>query len=101
HTKSEFQYVSRGIRSLEARTCPYCDEQFASCHMVEHHTRRMHMAQRTEVYGCSECGRWCCTVMALIKHWDKHACPSGRLVIRKPNDTAVPRIRKRDETKVS
>ncbi|GMT36828.1 hypothetical protein PFISCL1PPCAC_28125 [Pristionchus fissidentatus] len=89
-----FDYNSRGIRSLASRTCPYCEVVLSSCHMVEHHSRKEHMDERTEVYGCSQCGRWCVTVMALIKHWDKHAdCPNGHLVVRKPCEGSVPKNR--------
>ncbi|GMT06386.1 hypothetical protein PENTCL1PPCAC_28560, partial [Pristionchus entomophagus] len=97
----KFDYAARGIRTKAASTCPYCDVEMSSVHMVEHHSRKEHMDQRTEVYGCDECGRWCCTVMALIKHWDNHGdCPNGRLIVRKPGEASAPKNRNKDEKKI-
>ncbi|KAF8353957.1 hypothetical protein PRIPAC_95580 [Pristionchus pacificus] len=95
-----FDYAIRGLRTVEAKTCPYCEVEMASCHMVEHHSRRAHANERTAVFGCTECRRWCTTTMALIKHWSKMECPNGRITVRKPIEATEAKNQKRNVTQI-
>lgn len=75
----------RETDSLPARTCPYCGRVFENHLEVESHAAREHPAERTEVYGCSECSLACVSVRTLITHWEKHRdCPRGHLIVRTP-----------------
>ncbi|GMT30696.1 hypothetical protein PFISCL1PPCAC_21993, partial [Pristionchus fissidentatus] len=79
----------RETDSMSARTCPYCGRVFTSYLEVESHATAAHPSERSEVYGCSDCGLSCVSVKTLLTHWDKHRdCPRGRLVVRTPNEAA-------------
>ncbi|KAF8385299.1 hypothetical protein PRIPAC_74441 [Pristionchus pacificus] len=100
-SRKAFDYDIRGLRSPPATLCPYCELELPSIYMVEHHSRKEHNEERACVYGCSECNRWTATTNALIKHWERNKCPTGRLIMRNPSEATVPRSREKDCTKIS